>query len=422
MKVALVHDWLTGLRGGERCLQAFLSLYPDADIFTMIHVPGSTSPQIDKRVKQVSFMNYLPGVRYYYRLLLPFYPLAIRQLNLEGYDLVISLSHAAAKNVHISEPTRHICYCFTPMRYIWDQAWTYFGALTGVLWPLIKVLRLWDQKRSVGVSRFVGISNFIRARIRCFYHKGADVVYPPVDTAWLNPSIGQQARSLRTPAAFLYAGALVPYKRVDLIVEAFNKLGLPLWIAGSGPEEAKLKRMAASNIQFFGHVSDAELAEFYRSCRALLFPVKEDFGLVPVECMAAGRPVIALYEGACKETILGLKPWDKKANKDLAEGSATGVFIKRTRKSGRLAALVESIEYFLQHESEFSKEACLKQAQRFSLKRFYADWDALMQKEMAMKTPSALSNNQPGNKATSEPGLSTPGSLDSQRKGYLTNA
>ena len=233
MKVALVHDWLTGMRGGERCLQAFLSLYPDADIFTLVHIPGATNAQIDRRVKQVSFLNRIPGIGHLYRMFLPLYPLAIGQFDFAGYDLVVSLSHAAAKNVHVPQGVRHFCFCFTPMRYVWDQSRQYFGRLTPFLWPVISALRSWDRARSSDVSQFAAISRFIAARIRCYYGRRAKVIYPPVDTAWITTVEGEAPVIPATPA-FLYAGALVPYKRVDLVVRPLTSSAFHcgLWVTG----------------------------------------------------------------------------------------------------------------------------------------------------------------------------------------------
>ncbi len=372
MKVALVHDWLTGLRGGERCLQAFLHIYPDADIFTLLHVPGATDALIDARVKETSFLQNLPAARRLYRLCLPLYPRAIRSFDFSGYDLVISLSHAAAKNISVPEGVPHICYCFTPMRYVWDQAKFYFGAATPLLWPLIRSLRNWDMRGSEGVDAFVAISSFVAARIRCFYGREAAVIYPPVETSWIQPALqGQQGE------AFLYAGALVPYKRVDQVIEAFNLLGEKLWVVGKGPEEKRLRKLARSNIEFFGHVPDQELASFYRRCRALIFPGIEDFGLIPLECMAAGRPVIGLQDGALRETLVGVKPWNVSA---LEPAHASGVFIKK-RPSGagaELDSLLTSVYYFMQHEQEFQVDSSVRQARAFSPQRFFQAWEAFI--------------------------------------------
>ncbi|MBN8548477.1 MAG: glycosyltransferase [Deltaproteobacteria bacterium] len=373
MKVALVHDWLTGMRGGERCLQAFLHLYPQADIFTLLHVPGSTSELIDSHVKETSFLQKIPGARKIYRLCLPLYPSAVRQFDFSGYDLVISLSHAAAKNIRVPLGVPHICYCFTPMRYVWDQAQFYFGALTPLLWPVIKAIRAWDRRGSDGVDDFVAISDFVAARIRCFYRRTAEVIYPPVDTSWIDP-----VESGRPGEAFLYAGALVPYKRVDRVVEAFNLMGERLWIVGRGPEEKRLRKMAGPNIEFFGHVPDRELSSFYRRSRALVFPGTEDFGLIPLECMAAGRPVIALHDGALRETLAGLKPW---TSNELLPAQASGVFIQNKQGDGekaQLDSLLTSVYYFIRHEQQFQVDSCVRQARAFSPQRFFEAWETFI--------------------------------------------
>ena len=373
MKVALVHDWLTGMRGGERCLQAFLKLYPEADIFSLLHIPGRTSTQIDERVKGTSFLQKFPGIARYYRLCLPLFPFAVRSFDFSGYDLLISLSHSAVKNVRVPKGCVHICYCFTPMRYIRDQAWQYFGLLTPLLSPLLWWLRRWDRQGAKGPDVFIAISRFIAARIRYYYGRHSEVIYPPVETSWISRAdAGVPGR------AFLYAGALVPYKRPDLIVKAFNENGEPLWVVGSGPLERKLKRMAGPNIFFFGQVSDQDLARFYRDCRALIFPVREDFGMVPIECLAAGRPVIGFYSGALKETLPGIKPW---TGRRAAGPKDCGVFF-RARKSSRdpelKDELLKSIQCFIENESSFRVEACKERSEQYSSIRFEEDFEAML--------------------------------------------
>ncbi len=371
MKVALVHDWLTGLRGGERCLQAFLQIYPEADIFTLLHIPGATDRMIDSRIKQSSFIQKLPASKHYYRYLLPLYPWAVSGFDFKGYDLVISLSHAAAKNITVPESVPHISYCFTPMRYIWDQARNYFGAATPLIWPLISSLRSWDCRGAERLTAIVGISKFIAARIRKFYGLEAHVIYPPVDTSWITP-----LSSFAKGEAFLCAGALVPYKKIDLVVEAFNYLNETLWIVGGGPEEAKLKRIAGSNIKFFGRVSDLELAKFYSASRALIFPGTEDFGMVPIECLAAGRPVIGHYSGALRESLGGMRPWKKS---DLDESSASGVFIRRGFTRGdQISEIVKSVLFFKEDESRFTPQNCVSAARKFEPQRFYDGWERLL--------------------------------------------
>lgn len=376
MKVALVHDWLTGMRGGERCLMAFIDLYPQADIYTLLHVPGSTDPEIDRRVVSTSFLQKFPAVRKYYRLLLPLFPRAIRGFDFSDYDLVISLSHAAAKNIEVPDGVPHFSFCFTPMRYVWDQARAYFGALTPLLAPITWWLRRWDVRGSNSVTEFVAISKFVASRIRRFYKRDSTVIYPPVDANWIEPISGEQKGE-----AFLYAGALVPYKRVDAIVEAFNVLGEELWIVGGGPEEQRLKSMAKDNIRFFGRVSDAELASYYRRCRSLVFAAKEDFGLIPVECMAAGRPVIAPYEGALRESLRGVTPWD--ITNGFEPEVATGVFIAPGADSLALG-ITEAVKHFISFEDLFKVRSCLEQAERFSLERFRTEWQSFVQEKLGL--------------------------------------
>lgn len=355
MKVALVHDWINGMRGGEKCLAHFLRLYPSADIFTLFHTPGKTTDAIDRRVKQVSWLNKIPAANKFYRHFLPLYPLASRSLDLRGYDLVISLSHAAAKNVFVAANTPHLCYCFTPMRYIWDQSEEYFGAATFCLQPLLAALRRWDRNASTRVTSFAAISKFVAARIRCFYHRNSTVVYPPVDIDSF------KIRTEGTPGeAFLCAGALVPYKRVDVAVRTCSELAERLWVVGEGPEIDRLKRIAGNSVEFLGRISDAELAQRYRSCRALLFPGTEDFGMVPVECLAAGRPVIGLAAGALPE-ILNLNQIEA-ANLDKSQIAGVAYRLEGRKPE---EALKSALAEFQRREQDFTAEICATQARRF---------------------------------------------------------
>lgn len=366
MRIALVHDWLTGMRGGERCLEAFVRLYPQADIYTLLHVPGTTSAEIDRRVRGTSILQQLPGARRYYRVLLPFYPAAVAGIRLREYDLVISLSHAAAKNVEVPPGIPHVCYCFTPMRYIWDQAHEYFGHKTSVLWPIIKSLRNWDVRRSESVTYFVAISRFVAARIRRFYGRNAVVIHPPVDTSWIS-----SCREGTPGEAFLCAGALVPYKRVDRAIESCRALRLPLWVVGEGPERVRLEQSAGAEVEFLGHLSGPDFAERLRRCRALIFPGIEDFGMVPVECQASGRPVVGLGRGGLVETVRGLRPW---AGATVADEASTGVF--SGRGSSDLECLEAALDVFLKNESRFRAASCRRQARLFSPEVFRASWRA----------------------------------------------
>ncbi len=376
MRVALVHDWLTGMRGGERCLEAFLMLYSSADVFTLVHVPGSTSELIDSRVKKASFLNKLPGIKRLYRACLPLYPLAAASLDLRGYDLVVSLSHAAAKNVRVPKGVPHICYCFTPMRYIWDQAHAYLpGAAYILAQPLLQLLRLWDRRGARRVTRFVAISNFVAARVRRFYGREADVIAPPVRMAEeVSRTLTSEEQAVFAKAHepfFLCAGALVPYKRIDVAVEAFRALGLPLWVAGAGPEEARLKALAPGNVRFLGRVSEAMLWECYRRCEALVFPGIEDFGIVPVECMASGRPVIAVDSGGIRESAGETRPV---RHSDLVLSNECGVFIQK-KSHGDPGALVEAVRAYQAARASFSAEQLIERARQFSYRNFFAAWE-----------------------------------------------
>ncbi|MFA6456996.1 MAG: glycosyltransferase [Bacteroidota bacterium] len=303
MKVALVHDWLTGMRGGEKCLEVLCELYPDAPIYTLLHNKGTMSPVIESKTIITSFIDFLPGKAKQYRKYLPLFPFAIAQFDLSEYDLVISTSHAVAKNVRVRKEAVHICYCFTPMRYVWDMYDQYFGkGKAGIftrfaMMMIAPLLRWWDVKTSSHVTYFIAISEEIRKRIKKHYRRDADMIYPPVDTE-------QFILSETSDDFALIVSALVPYKRIDLAVEAFNNNGKRLIIAGTGPETERLRSIAKSNIEFLGWQSDDELAQLYARCSALIFPGVEDFGIVPLEAQASGKPVVAFGQGGALETIV----------------------------------------------------------------------------------------------------------------------
>ena len=382
MKVALVHDWLTGMRGGEMCLEAFLCIYPKADVFTLVHLPGATSERIDARVKASSFLNRIPGIARLYRAFLPLYPAAASSLNLNGYDLVISLSHAAAKNVQVPAGVPHICYCFTPMRYIWDQAGSYFKGIVFLLaQPLLLYLRRWDLRGSKRITHFVAISSFIAARIRKFYGREAVVITPPVRMCnEVSRELSAEEKRFfeeHPEPFFLCAGALVPYKRIDVAVDAFKELGLPLWVLGGGPEEEKLRQRATSApfVRFLGRVSEAFLWECYSRCRALVFPGIEDFGIVPVECMASGRPIIALDAGGLRESVGEERPV---AQSELVLSNSCGVFITK-RFYGDPSALAQAVRSFCKIEGSFSADLIRERARAFSYANFFKTWESFAQ-------------------------------------------
>lgn len=301
-RVALVHDWLTGMRGGERCLEVFCELFPRAPLYTLLHVPGSVSPVIEDRRIVTSFVQRLPAAASRYRHYLPLFPAAVRGFDLRGYDLVLSLSHCVAKAVRVPPGVLHLCYCFTPMRYVWDLYDDYFGARAGLVTrlamrPVAAALRRWDR-RTASVHAFAAISGHIADRIRRVYGRDADVIHPPVDV--------ERFRIADAPEDFyLVVSALVPYKRIDLAIAAAGRLGRRLVIVGTGPEERRLRALAGPAVEFRGWRADPEVADLYARCRAVLFPSVEDYGIVPLEAAAAGRPTIALARGGALETMVG---------------------------------------------------------------------------------------------------------------------
>ena len=303
MKVALVHDWLTGLRGGERVLEQLCLLYPAADIFTLVHVPGSSGPIIGRHRITASFLDRLPKAQY--RNYLPLFPAAIESLDLRGYELVVSTSHAVAKGCRPQKGATHVSYVHTPMRYVWDQFDAYFGpGRAGVVTRLAAhavapYLRSWDVRSTARAQGLVANSRFVEGRIRRFWNRETDaVVYPPVDT-------GRFVPAAEGPDDYaLMVSALVPYKRIELAVRAFSQLKRPLWIAGDGPELSRLRALAGDSVRFLGSVASEALPGLYARARFFVLPGEEDFGIAPVEAQAAGRPVLALGRGGALETVI----------------------------------------------------------------------------------------------------------------------
>jgi glycosyltransferase involved in cell wall biosynthesis len=304
LRVALVHDWLTGMRGGEKVLEVLCELFPDAELFTLLHNKGAMSPVIENRRIHTSFVQNMPMKRARYRNYLPLFPRAIESFDFTPYNLIVSTSHCVAKGAIPPPGALHICYCHTPMRYVWDQYAEYFGRGRADLATRIAMsivapqLRSWDVKTSSRVHHFIANSQNVAKRIEQYYHRSAEVIQAPVDASAFKVS----ERSLEF---FLIVSALVPYKRLDLAIDTFNRLSQRLLVIGSGPEEDRLKSRAASNIEFLGWQSDEMLAKFYANCRALIFPGVEDFGIVPLEAMASGKPVIAFGKGGALETVVG---------------------------------------------------------------------------------------------------------------------
>jgi glycosyltransferase involved in cell wall biosynthesis len=302
MRVAIVHDWLTGLRGGEKVLELLLELFPEATVATLLHVPGTTSPSIESRPIVTSFLQKFPFVERHYRWYLPLFPRAIESLDLSGFDLVLSSSHCAAKGAIARGGAPHICYCHTPMRYVWDRFEDYFGRgwKSRLLYaPAARRLRRWDRLSAERVDSFIANSRYVAHRIRDYYGREvAAVIPPPVDTDFYTPGPEEAPESY-----YLVVSALVPYKRIGLAIEAFRGRTERLLIAGTGPSKSALQRGAPSNVQFVGFLPDAELRRLYRGARAVILPGVEDFGIVPVEAMACGVAVIAYGEGGALDTV-----------------------------------------------------------------------------------------------------------------------
>lgn len=298
MRVAIVHYWLLGMRGGEKVLEAFCRLLPQADVFTLFYDPERVSPLIRERRVTASFLNPL---RRCYRSLLPLMPVALESLDLRGYDLVISNESGPAKGVITASGTRHVCYCHTPMRYLWDQYADYLYEYThsrirrALMAPIATRLRMWDFATAARVDEFVANSENVRRRIWKTYRRESTVVHPPVAIERFCPE--------RAGDYFLIVSELVPYKRIELAVRAFSRSGRRLRIAGDGPEFRRLRAMAAKNVEFCGRVPDEELVRLYAHARAFVLPGEEDFGITAVEAIASGKAVIALGRGGVCEIV-----------------------------------------------------------------------------------------------------------------------
>jgi glycosyltransferase involved in cell wall biosynthesis len=302
VKTALCHDWLTGMRGGERVLEILCEGFLAAEIHTLIANRDAVSEIIKAHPIQTSWLQGMPGVFERYRSMLPLFPMAVRNLRPDqDTELLVSTSHCVAKSIRTAPGTRHLCYCFTPMRYAWTFYDEYFGSnplKAAVAKPLLASLRRWDKKTAARVDRFVAISHHVQKRIKDFYGRESDVVYPPVDTERCTPSDNPGQGGFD-----LIVSAMVPYKRLDLAIAAYNRLGYPLKVVGVGGQSELLRKTAADNIEFLGWQTDDDILELYRSCRMLIFPGEEDFGIVPLEAQACGRPVVAYGCGGALETV-----------------------------------------------------------------------------------------------------------------------
>ena len=373
MKIALIHDWLTGMRGGERCLEVFCELFPEADLYTLLHIKGKTSGTIEGMRVRTSFIQNLPFAAKKYRYYLPLFPMAIEQFNLRGYDLVLSSSHCVAKGVITPPDTCHIAYIHSPMRYVWDLYHEYFGPhrtgwLVRKIIPLfVNYLRMWDVTSSHRVDYFIANSINIAGKIKKYYGREAEVIYPPVETDLFRP-LNEDGDY------YLVVSAFAPYKRIDLAIQAFNRLGFPLKVVGGGQEERRLKSMAGPSIEFLGWVSDKELVSLYARCKALVFPGEEDFGIVPLEAMACGRAVIAYGRGGTVETVIPVQGSRFKVqgsqltvdSSQMGEEGPTGVFFYEQTPE----ALMEAVKNFEKNAYIFDKVKTREHALRFDRRVF----------------------------------------------------
>jgi glycosyltransferase involved in cell wall biosynthesis len=396
MRVALIHDWLTNLAGAERVLMAMCESFPHAPIYTSVYCPEHF-PGLEGTDVRTSFLQRIPGAKTRHQAFPLLRTVAFERFDLCEYDVVLSSCHAEAKGVITRPETMHICYCYTPVRYYWSGYHHYLeNPRYGALNPIVKAvmpymtnyLRVWDRGAADRVDLFVAISRHVAKRIKKYYRRDADVIYPPVNTSWLG-------MSQSVDDYFLLVGRLIPYKRADIVVEAFNRLGLPLKIAGTGSELESLRSMAAPNIEFLGRVSDDELRDLYSHCQALVFPQEEDFGIVPLEAMASGRPVIAYRAGGALETVLD---------------GVTGIFFDRQNAQ----SLIEAVRGF--DPGSFSPERARRQALRFDVEVFkehllaYVDkaWERFLDNPATLsKAGHLVSMPAPDTKAEGEHGETT---------------
>ena len=376
MRVAIVHYWLVTMRGGEKVLEALLDLFPQADIFTHVYVPGAVSPGIRARKVSTSFIQKLPFAAGGYQKYLPLMPLALEQFDLRGYDLVISSESGPAKGVLTGADTLHICYCHTPMRYLWDFYQEYLersGPLTRLALRLFgHRLRLWDALSAQRVDYFAANSHNVARRIAKHYRRDSTVIHPPVDVSAFAPAGGAYPEP---EDYYLYVGQLTGYKRADLAVQACTRANRRLIVVGEGEERQKLARMAGPTVSFEGRLDGQALCARLQSCRALLFPGEEDFGIVPLEALAAGRPVIAYGRGGALETVSHGK---------------TGLLFEEQS----VPALCDAMDIFESGQYAFESAALTREAERFSRQRFCREFQDFV--DQCLNRPFSELFTQPG--------------------------
>ena len=343
-RVAIVHYWMVSMRGGERVVERLLRMFPNADIYTNVYDPGRMSSALRSANVRTSFVNRMPFARRLYQYYLPLMPMALEGLDLRQYDLVISSESGPAKGVITRPDAAHICYCHSPMRYLWDHYHQYKAEAPaiarGAMPYMYHRLRQWDVASSARVDQFVANSNFIQQRIKKVWRREAEVIHPPVETSLFTPSDA-------VTDSYLWVGQMVPYKRPDIAVEAFNANGLPLTMVGTGSMLKKLKAIARPNITFIDHLDFVSLRRAYAECRAFVMTAEEDFGITPVECMASGRPVVAFGRGGALDSV---------------EPGATGLFFAEQSST----ALIEAVEQMELFVTQFDPQVAVNHARKFA--------------------------------------------------------
>lgn len=356
MKIAIVHDWLVTYAGAERVLEQIIYCYPDADLFSVVDfLPEKDRGFLQGKIPTTTFIQKLPGASKHYRNYLPLMPLAIEQLDLSAYDLILSSSHAVAKGVLVGPDQLHVCLCYSPIRYAWDLQHQYLresdlisGPKSWIVRYLLQKIRLWDLRTVNGVDRFVAISKFIARRIHRVYGRDSQIIYPPVD-------IDAFTLSSTKEDFYLTASRMVPYKRIDIIVEAFASMPeKQLIVIGNGPDFEKIRAKATPNVRLMGYQPFSVLLDHMQRAKAFVFAAEEDFGIAPVEAQACGTPVIAYGKGGALETIRGLEAGDE----------VTGVFFKEQT----VHSLREAVNLF--ETIQIDSAQCRKNAERFSVARF----------------------------------------------------
>jgi glycosyltransferase involved in cell wall biosynthesis len=376
LRVAIVHYWFVGNGGGERVVEALAGMFPQADLFCLFAEPATMTPRLRSHRLTTSFLQRMPGSRRWYKQLLPLHPLAIEQLDVSQYDLILSSESGPAKGVLPSPGACHICYCHTPMRYLWDLYPLYRRALRPLAGKAFALtahyLRMWDLASASRVDHFVANSHNVASRIRRHYRRDATVIYPPVD-------VSSGYLSERVDDYYLVVSRLIDYKRVDLAIEACNRLNRPLRVIGDGDQYKYLRKLAGPSIKFLGRLDDEAVRENYARCRALLFPGEEDFGIVPVEAQSFGRPVLAYGRGGVLETVRGLMTGDRSS----VEGAGGVFFPEQTADS-----LIAALEFFESVESRFSPSFIRHNVDQFDVCRFKSEMSDFINQSLGHRRAS----------------------------------